>query len=117
MSVMGNIKDTQGLVGKTIASIEHFSGPHGSVALYWTAVTFTDGSRTLLACDLRLPLTWKAVSLSLEEARRCPKYFTPSDLAEIVESQEVLRRKRVSDSRERDQREIERLQRRLEETP
>ncbi len=118
MSVMGDIKDAQELVGKTIATIEQLQGPHGSVALYWSAVTFTDGTRTLLACDMRpvTPLSWRASDIALKEARRCPKYFTPADLGEIVESQEARTRDHIKAGRKRDQQEIERLQRRLEES-
>lgn len=118
MSVMGDIKDTKELVGKTIASIETFRAPFASTSNFFSAIVFTDGSCGLLCGDLRpvQKTVWKAADFDLQELQKCPKYFTPADLAEIVESQEVRKRKRAKDARERDQRELERLQRRLEET-
>jgi hypothetical protein len=115
--IMGHVSAPQDLIGKTIATAESYRD-YSSLYGHLLLLTFTDDTKGMIGVS-GYGGHWidKAAGLDLAQAEKCPAYFLPDDLAEITRQKALRRNAAEQSERERDERELKRLQSKLGSAP
>ena len=92
------------LKGKTIRTVERIRGEWGRTYDNYVCITFTDGTRTILAAQF--PYN---PDPTVEEMQKAPEFFSPTEIAAKVQRDEERRRSLIRDEKERRRREYEEL--------